>query len=296
MYNNYYLGSTGTNMSLRGNAFALIENCYFENANVPIELKSGGVAKVLGSVFTGKQPSANDNLHIDTNESNLKRESQVTNNNTVVGSGKYFDIDTSLFYYDSANKKSNVSVMFTAQQTKEYVPELAGVQKRGGNVNLGGAGGSGSGTGTENPNPNPDPGDETGETQTIVVIDNFKAANGLKTYTFEPSADTAKYFDSTKIYLYTTSDDKNFNCTDTYVKVQAANKIKFVTTSQVPAGAKIVLTMDSTNQATAVMVNDAGVNVVNGTVTFDLASGTEYILGRAGGETRIASISIIIPA
>lgn len=58
----------------------------------------------------------------------------------------------------------------------------------------------------------------------------------------------------------------------------------------------MVLTMDSTNQATAVKVNDNSVNIVNGKVTFDLAGGTTYILGRASGETRIASISIIIPA
>ena len=294
MYNNYYYGSTGTNMSLRGNAFALIENCYFENANVPIELKSGGVAKVLGSVFTGKTPAANTDLHIDTNESTLKRESKVANNNTVVGSGKYFDVDTSLFYYDATNKKSNVSQMLTAAQTKELVPKLAGVQKRGGDVTLGGTGsGTESGTETENPNPNPNP---SGQTQTITVIDNFKAANGKETYTFAPSSSTAKYFDSTQLYLYTTAADKNFNCTDTFIKIQAANKIKFTTTSQVPAGAKIVVTMDSSNVATAIKVNDSNVDVIDGKVTFDLASGTEYILGRVTGETRIASISIVIPA
>ena len=297
MYNNYYYGSTGTNMSLRGNAFALIENCYFENANVPIELKSGGVAKVIGSVFTGKQPAANDSLHIDTNESTLKRETQVANNNTVVGSGKYFDVDTSLFYYDATNKKSKVSVMFTAAETKSYVPKLAGVQKHGGDVTLGGTGSGSGGTGTETtdpkPNPNPNP---SGETQTITVINNFKAANSKETYTFAPGSSTAKYFDSTQIYLYTTDTSKLLTCTDTYVKIQAANKIKFTTTSQVPAGAKLVLTMDSSNQATAVKINDVNVDIVDGKVTFDLASGTEYILGRAGGETRIASISIVIPA
>ncbi len=146
MYNNYYNGSTGQNMSLRSNAYAFIENCYFNNANNPILLESGAAAKVLGCVFSSKQPASNSNLKIVTD-----RSTEVQNSNKFAPA---FDIGSTYFYYKDG--KSDVTVMFTAEETKTYVPQLAGVQKHGGDVTLGGAGGgSGSGTGTENPGPTP---------------------------------------------------------------------------------------------------------------------------------------------
>ncbi|MDE7076625.1 MAG: hypothetical protein K2O62_04820, partial [Clostridia bacterium] len=302
MYNNYYNATTSTDISLRASAYALVENCYFSSTkSTNIELQhdatnGDGAAKVVGCTFASKTITTTD---VNTNHLYVgnDRLATVTNTNKY---GTAFDTNSSLFYYDSTNKKTDVTQMLTAAQTKELIPQLAGVQKRGGNVNAGGTGsGTGSGTGTEtenpNPNPNPNPG---GQTQTITVIDDFSAANGSLTYTLAPSSSTAKYFDSTQLSLYTTTDDtsKAFYCSNGYIKIQAANKIKFTTTSQVPAGAKIVVTMDSSNVATAIYVNDSKVDVIDGKVTFDLVSGTEYILGRVTGETRIASISIIIPA
>lgn len=311
MYNNYYKGTTGTDISLRGSAYALVENCYFEggkdkngklyqgvNFDFPYDNKGNGQgwAKVIGCTFVdanGKTVDPKTNFGSDVPKSNLKlNASRADKLNTTNKFGANFDTDSSVFYYNGT--KSNVSVMFTAANTKSYVPQLAGVQKRGVDVTLGGAGG-GSGTGTETPGPNP--GGETGEAQTIVVLDDFKAANGAETYTLPPSSSTAKYFDSTKFYLYTTDTNKPFTTTSTYVKLQAANKIKFVTTNQIPEGAKLVITMDSeTNAATALKINGSSIDVVNNTVTFDLTGGTEYLVERAGLETRIASISIIIPA
>ena len=107
---------------------------------------------------------------------------------------------------------------------------------------------------------------------------------------------TSQYFDSKQIYMYTTDSNKPLTTTGTYFKMQSANKIEFTTLSSLPTGAKIVLTMDGTNEAAAVKVNDTNVNVENGTVTFDISGGITYTLGRVGKETRIASISIIIPA
>ncbi|MDE6075008.1 MAG: hypothetical protein K2G26_01065, partial [Clostridia bacterium] len=151
--------------------------------------------------------------------------------------------------------------------------------------------------------PNPNPG---GETQTITVIDDFSAANG-KEYTLSPSASTAKYFDSaTKLYIYVDNQTKSISTTKDYIKLESATKIKFITTSQLPTGAKLVLTMgdltgvSSDKIPSSVKVtagsSDSNINIVDNKVTIDLVSGTTYILGRVSGETRIASISIIIPA
>lgn len=132
MYNNYYYGTTGTNMSLRAGAYALIENCYFDNANNPIEtkattsdgaVKTSGVAKLCGNIFSGKQYTASSYIH------EVDRDETVTNYNAF---SQDFDINSSVFYYDSTNKKSSVTVMYTAEETKTYVPQLAGVQKRNG--------------------------------------------------------------------------------------------------------------------------------------------------------------------
>lgn len=317
MYNNYYNATTSTDISLRANAYAFVENCYFSSTkSTNIELQhdatnGDGAAKVVGCTFDKKTIS----LHPDNNKQNQvnanhlyigdNRLETVTNTNKY---GQTFDTDATKFYYDAAGKKTKVTQMLTAAETKTIVPKLAGVQKRNGDVTLGGGstgGDSGDNTGgstggntggnTGGDNTGGETGDTT-QTKTEIVISDFSAANGKETHTLAPSSSTLKYFDSTQIYLYTTDTQKLLTCTNTYVKLQSANKIKFTTTGQLPAGAKMVLTMDSTNQATAVKVNDNSVNIVNGKVTFDLAGGTTYILGRASGETRIASISIIIPA
>lgn len=306
MYNNYYAASTLYSISLRAGAYAFIENCVFtEDASnhYPVELISGsygkGAAKIVNCDITSSKiqnGSGNDYLYVGNDRN-------ATVDMTYQRFAKNFDMDATKFYYKDG--KSDVTQMLTAAETKTIVPKLAGVQKRNGDVTLGGSGSTGGDSGdntggstggnTGGDNTGGETGDTT-QTKTEIVISDFSAANGKETHTLAPSSSTLKYFDSTQIYLYTTDTQKLLTCTNTYVKLQSANKIKFTTTGQLPAGAKMVLTMDSTNQATAVKVNDNSVNIVNGKVTFDLAGGTTYILGRASGETRIASISIIIPA
>ncbi|MGN0813906.1 MAG: InlB B-repeat-containing protein, partial [Candidatus Coproplasma sp.] len=162
MYNNYYYNSTGTNMSIRAGAYAFIENCYFENANNPIEIKSytyvdddevshtlWGAAKVYGCTFTGKTPASNSYLYITTD-----RTLKVNNDNIF---SQDFDTDPGVFYYDSVNKCTKVTNMLTAEQVKTQVPMLAGVQKR---VNYISSGDSGAET----------PGGDESVTGTSVVI------------------------------------------------------------------------------------------------------------------------------
>ena len=132
MYNNYYDGTTGTNMSLRAGAYAFIEYCYFDKANNPIVTEKkdnkNGVAKVYECKFSGKEVGSsylNKTVFIVTD-----RTKAVENDNIY---NKTFDTDSSYFYYDSSAKTTllkNGFAMLTAEQTKAQVPTLAGVHKK----------------------------------------------------------------------------------------------------------------------------------------------------------------------
>ena len=133
IYNNYYYGSTNENMSLRASAYAFIENCYFENAKNPIvsagDDKNGyGYAKILGCIFSGKTI---DSKYADKLVVVTEREQAVENTTKF---GQNFDTDSTLFYYDAANKCSDVENMLTAEEVKEQVPLLAGVMKHSGST------------------------------------------------------------------------------------------------------------------------------------------------------------------
>lgn len=173
MYNNYYSGSTLYSISLRAGAYAFIENCYFtEDASnhYPVELVSGSngtpSAKIINCVIS--QSKVEDHNAVGAAYLYIGNDRNATVDTSDQRFAENFDTNSTLFYYDSANNKSKVTQMLTAEQTKELVPKLAGVQKRDGDVTLGGTG-SGTGTGTETPNPNPNPGgDDTPTTATIV--------------------------------------------------------------------------------------------------------------------------------
>ena len=153
MYNNFYHATTGTDLSIRSNGYAFVENCYFDSkSSVNMELvddKGVGAVKAVNCVYNSANsknlvvkgtavsiknaPVSADYYYVGTD-----RSVKVKNTNTF---GQNFDTDKSLFYYDGV--KSVVSVMFTAEETKQYVPLLAGVQIRGGDVTHGGAGSGG---------------------------------------------------------------------------------------------------------------------------------------------------------
>ena len=173
MYNNYYDGSTGTNMSLRAGAYAFIENCYFDNAKNPVTTQDGdgkrGVAKIYGCIFSGQSlDEKNYNVTVVTD-----RTQKVENDNIFA---KDFDTNGSVFYYDSANKCSDVENMLTAEETKELVPELAGVMRRNSNIDAGG-----SVTDPEEPTKpdepeNPEP--PADETVTYIPVQDGTGGNG----------------------------------------------------------------------------------------------------------------------
>ena len=138
MYNNYYQGSTGTNMSLRAGAFAFIENCYFDNANHPIQTDEGdgrdAFAKVYNSIFVGDQIESNQNVtEVDD------RAERVGNTDNFLGEQYYyFDTNSDVFYYDGVNGRSDVEVMHDTSEIAALVPSLAGTLRRDFNIELGG--------------------------------------------------------------------------------------------------------------------------------------------------------------
>ena len=150
MYNNYYEASTLYSISLRAGAYAFIENCVFtEDASnhYPVELISGsygkGAAKIVNCDIASnkiKNGSGGDYLYEGTDRN-------ATVDMTYQRFAKNFDTDATKFYYDAAGKKTKVTQMLTAAETKTIVPKLAGVQKRNGDVTLGGSGSTGGDSG-----------------------------------------------------------------------------------------------------------------------------------------------------
>lgn len=126
MYNNYYYGSTGTNMSIRARGYAFVENSVFENCNKPVECVAGKESKGM-SAYTGAVKSYNNTFTGCTGTNNATvvtdREDTVSNSCSY---GTTFDNDPSIFYYDSANHRSNVSVLNDTADVKAYVLATAG--------------------------------------------------------------------------------------------------------------------------------------------------------------------------
>ena len=128
MYNNYYYGSTGTNMQIYAGAYAFIENCYFEKVKNPMVMKTGGestslgfvnrigAAKLYNNVFNGCSGTNNGTVV-------SSRTKAVTNENCY---NQTFDTDSSVFYYDSTNQKSKVTLLTTPEQAKIDCQKYAG--------------------------------------------------------------------------------------------------------------------------------------------------------------------------
>ena len=115
MYNNYYYGSTGTNMSIRANAYAFIENSVFENCKNSIDIQSNAVVKLWNC--------------LTINSSNVRGTVASSRDQIVLNSNVFcndFDTNSTAFYYDSINKKSNVEVMTNVEDVRSFVKANAG--------------------------------------------------------------------------------------------------------------------------------------------------------------------------
>lgn len=136
LYNNYYNETTSCDLSLRANAYAFVENCYFESKNkCPVELQhdatyGDGWVKIVGCVIDASKiiiydgVNKNTNLYVGTD-----RNKQL---NTTNQFGSNFDTSTTDFYYDGT--QTVVTQMLTAQEVQEQLPSVAGVMKHVANI------------------------------------------------------------------------------------------------------------------------------------------------------------------
>ena len=202
MYNNYYDGSTGTNMSLRAGAYAFIENCFFDNAKNPVTTQDGdgkrGVAKIYNCTFNGQK--------LDTSKYDVEvvsdRAAKVDNDNVF---NKNFDTDSSAFYY--ADGRSDVEIMHDTAEVPAVVPLLAGAMGGREDIDLGGS--SAEQPGEVDPDQpgetDPDrPGGETGGeenvsfTATITVDGSSLVESNSAALRYEGGVNSTKPEDQTK--------------------------------------------------------------------------------------------------
>ena len=125
IYNNYYY-KCGTAQDIRANAFVLSEANYFEECDnpqkvTPDDTYQNPVIKSYGDYLTGCGESKATVV--------TSRTASLTGNCKPDGATNYtnFDTNSSLFYYDSVNQKSNVSLLTDATQAKYDCINLAGV-------------------------------------------------------------------------------------------------------------------------------------------------------------------------
>lgn len=169
MYNNYYYGSTGTNMSIRAGGYALVENCVFENTNNPMTTQSWtsngivykGVIKSYNNILTNCK-GTNSAVVAST------RDQLVTNDNIY---NKNFDTDSNDFYYNSATKQTDVTNMLDTLDVKEYCKNFTGNIKTTSNVEEPSP--EPTPTPTPTPSPNPDPADDL----LVLSFNNFLTGN-----------------------------------------------------------------------------------------------------------------------
>ncbi len=180
IYNNYYYaenGKSSATLDLRANAFALSEANYFDGysakprATVVAEDDYYPAIKSYNDYYasTTKNPSSSyEGATIVTN-----RTATVSNGCNIDGVDySSFDTNSSLFYYDSTNKKSNVSYLTDAQTAKTDCINNSGVL-------------SGSFVGNEGNNDSTE--DNPTPTWQTVLTDNFEANKTITEITSNPT-------------------------------------------------------------------------------------------------------------
>lgn len=123
-YNNYFDQCKNCS-DIRKSSYIFSENNYFASTSRPFILNSSYV-KSFGDIFDN---SSDNNINIVTD-----RTQKITCSCKPDGSTNmaHFDINSTLFYYDSTNKCSDVSIMLNAEDVPTFVLRYAGA----GNFNL----------------------------------------------------------------------------------------------------------------------------------------------------------------
>ena len=137
IYNNYYYKTTSVSSSIRANSSAFIENNYYDQAKNPFMLVNEGdfpnaSLKAYGNEFNNCSTSPSSSTTKYTKANNVSnRTDSITGSCNPTGSKELinFDTNSSLFYYDSTNKVSDVENLLTASAVKEHCLQYSGVLK-----------------------------------------------------------------------------------------------------------------------------------------------------------------------
>ncbi|MBQ9124262.1 MAG: hypothetical protein IJY14_01100 [Acholeplasmatales bacterium] len=125
IYNNYYKNSNSC-LQINSNAYVFSENNLFENCTTPHSVKND-------STYTGTAIKSYNDIFVGggtiQSTKGLEREEYVYNECKPDYLTDYstFDIDDELFYYDTINKKSNVSILNNTLSVPDYVVKFAGI-------------------------------------------------------------------------------------------------------------------------------------------------------------------------
>lgn len=121
-YNNYFEECKNCH-DLRKNSYIFSEANYFKSTSKPFILNNS-YAKSFGDIFESSG---------DVNSKNIVTDRSQTVTSTCKPDGSTnlanFDTNSSLFYYDSLNKKSNVSILIDAKDVPAFVLKHAGAGK-----------------------------------------------------------------------------------------------------------------------------------------------------------------------
>ena len=260
IYNTYFQGATSTTVDCRGKNATFLENNYYDNCKNYFKSRNNTcVAKSYGEIFNGGNiGSVSGTRTVATS----RDQSVITDNGIALPSGnsvKDFDISTSDFYYDAANKKSDVQVLNATADVPAYVKAHAGVLSVG--------------TASE----------DTTETTTSSKSDT--ATETTTTGTVTPSTgDSVKDFNDGSVadgYYKFTGTKKNIakGLSKTYngktytqgLKLESGTEVKFTPKNK----GKLTLVTDTANKK--IKVNGTAYTTdSDGVVTIDVAAATEY--------------------
>ena len=137
LYNNYFYKTTGTSSSIRANCSMFAENNYYDNAKNPFNVVTtstytGTSLKAYGNYFNNcsTSGSSDNNKYLKANNVTSRTET-ISGSCNPTGSKQLinFDTNSSLFYYDSINKVSDVTNLLDASLVKEHCLNYSGVLK-----------------------------------------------------------------------------------------------------------------------------------------------------------------------
>ena len=120
-YNNYF-NSCKNVSDLRKNSYLFSECNYFNSTSKPFIISSSYV-KSYGDIFVSS--SSSGATIVTDRTKTLSGTCKPDKTNNLMN----FDTNSSIFYYDSENKKSDVSIMLDASEVPEFVEKHAGAGK-----------------------------------------------------------------------------------------------------------------------------------------------------------------------